>query len=81
MVTYAGGRNERFQNDLKAITEAYEEVKRVLQIANVMINLETLKNTGKLREDTDLIIQRKFQHFRIHRSLDHSDVGNLLGGC
>ncbi|KAI7774064.1 hypothetical protein LA080_009425 [Diaporthe eres] len=58
MVTYAGGRNERFQNDLKAITAAYEEVKRVLQIANVMIDLQILKNTGKLREDTALIIEQ-----------------------
>lgn len=81
MVTYAGGRNERFQNDLKAITEAYNEVTRVLQIANVMINLQTLKDTGKLREDTALIIQRKFPQFQIRTSLDRRDVGNLLYGC
>lgn len=59
MVTYAGGRNERFQSDLKSITGAYEEVMRVMKFADVMINVQNLKNTGKLTQDTGLILQRK----------------------
>lgn len=73
MVTYAGGRNERFQSDLKSITGAYKEVMRVMKFADVMINVPNLKNTGKLTQDTGLILDRKSS--MVHKAQNFWPIG------
>lgn len=78
MVTYAGGRNDRFQNDLKSISEAHNEVMRVMTVANVMINVQNLKNTGKLRKDTALILKREFSTIPNAQKLQPEGAGVLF---
>lgn len=59
MVKYLSEGNDKFNDLIKGIGEAYGEVKRVMEFAQVMMNVKSLRQTSKISQDTAIIIQRK----------------------
>lgn len=47
------------------VNTAYDEVKRVMEFAQVMINLSSLKNIRSVGHDITQVIRRKYPEFSI----------------
>lgn len=78
MVMELGGSNEKLQDMLKDIRDDYAEVTRVMQFAQVMMNLATFKTAEEINKNTSTIIKRMNSHYLLFPGISFKNFSFLF---